>query len=333
MNESSKNDKGTSQDLDDVGRLINFAGAREDVDPARMELVRERVASHWEHVVEENQKSRQSYWPGLLSVAAGIAVIAIVSVLYLQRGITPVSLEAAKIDRVLGPIQIAGLDANTGFIIEPETLIETGPDSRLALRMKGGKSLRVDVSSRLLVHSANHVSLKTGAIYIDTHGAIEEKPILVSTAMGSAQDIGTQFQVRLTSSELLIGVRDGLVQVEQNNGSSLDVNEGQILQLSQNGDTSQKALDQNETDWTWIESVVPEFDLQGSSLDQYLEWYANEKGLELQWADDSSHSKARKVKLSGSIDGSSLDEGLNLVQQIAPFDIRPSGETLWVRVQ
>ncbi len=333
MTESPGNDNRQAGSMDDVGRLINYAGAREEVSPEDMASAHQRVAEHWENVVAAHKADRDRHRPRWISIAASLGVVALTSLLYWQFNHAPQSINAASIERVVGNTRVGSIAATRGESIEAETIIETDSESRIALTMAGGKSLRIDTSSRLLVHNAHHVSLQAGAVYVDTHGAVDPQPIVISTPVGTAQDIGTQFQVRLAGLSLIVGVRDGTVEIAQSDGTSLAINKGQSVELGATGRNAERVLLSGDPSWDWIETVVPVFELQGATLEQYLYWYANESGVSLRWQDGGSEAKARAVKLSGSIADTSLSEGLQIVQQISHFEIRIDHEVIWVKVE
>lgn len=318
--------------MDDVERLIRHAGVRETVDVERMENARERVASHWEGVVEEQRQSTASPRLRLVAIAASlVAVVGLASVVLQLNTPTPVTA-LALVERTLGEVDIAGNPASGGFEIGEDTLIETGENGRIAMRMAGGQSLRLDHSSTLVVHTPNRVSLQSGGVYIDTAEAEGSLPVLVSTPFGTAQDIGTQFQVRFVDSMLIVGVRDGLVEVDAQGQDRLSVNKGRYVELGQAGQKTEREISSDDPSWDWVETVAPEFEIEGASLKSYLDWYTNERGMTLNWEDGSSESKAANAKLTGSIAGATLDEGLEIVRRIAPFQYRVDGEALWVKV-
>lgn len=318
--------------MDDVGRLIRHAGAREAIDAERMENARKRVANHWEGVVADQRKVTRTPRLRLVAIAASlVAVVGLASVVLQQN--SPIAVTAlAHVERTLGSVDIAGQAASGGLEIGEDTLIETGTNGRIAVRMAGGQSLRLDHSSTLVVHSPSRVSLQSGGVYIDTADAGGTLPVLVSTPLGTAQDIGTQFQVRFIDSMLVVGVRDGLVEVDAQGQDRLSVDKGRYVELGQAGQKSEREISFDDPSWDWVETVAPDFEIEGATLESYLDWYANERGMTLNWEDNSSESKAANAKLTGSIAGATLDEGLAIVQRIAPFQYRVDGEALWVKV-
>jgi len=319
--------------MDEIGRLINFAGAREAVPRERFERVRQNVRAHWQQVATEQHTARRSQRFNIAAIAAGFALVAATTLILWNLSYVPKIEPLASVERVLGQVQIGDKSAQTSTLIAANMAVVTDDASRIALRMAGGQSLRIDTASQVIVHSPNHISLESGAIYMDTAFSETEEPILVSTPLGSAQDIGTQFQVRVTPMLLVVGVRQGLVEITQPGQQTHSVNKGYYVELSDAGESSQHPLQPGDPDWAWIETVAPEFNIQGASLEQYLQWYVSERGVDLVWADLASETRAGAALLAGSIKGTSLDEGLLLVQQVAPFEYRITSDTLWVKVE
>ena len=321
-----------AKNMDDVGRLIQHAGAREAVPDERFERARTNVQAHWQQAVAQQAQEKRPARLRLVAIAASLAMAVGATFVFWNLAGTPGVISMASVDRVLGEVRIADQLATAGSAIAADTVITTGAEGRIALRMSGGQSLRIDADSSFILHSPNHVSLESGAIYIDTAFAENAEPILVSTPFGTAQDIGTQFQVRLTASMLVVGVRDGQVEVEQTGQPSLSIDKGYFVEMDLAGEPEKHLLESDDPDWEWIETIRPEFEIQDSSLEQYLRWYAHESGLTLDWADEASETNARTTILSGTISGSSLDESLLVVKQVAPFEHRILDNSFWVKV-
>jgi len=319
--------------MDDIGRLITLAGAREPIPDERFERVRHNVRAHWQQVVVEQKAIKHPRDFKFMAIAASLVLVAGSIMLLWNLSGTPTPRSLASVERIMGDVKILDVAALTNSVITTNTPITTGSNGRLALRMSGGQSLRIDTASHVVVHAPDHVSLQTGAVYIDSSFATEDKPIIVSTAFGTARDIGTQFQVRVTGKLLVIGVRKGLVEVTQSGQQILSINRGSRFELNADGKSEQHALQPDDPDWAWVETITPEFDIEGVSLAQYLRWFALERGVDLVWADSTSEAKAGAALLTGSIAGTRLDEGLLLVKQVAPFEHRLSGDSLWVKVE
>lgn len=319
--------------MDDIGRLIRHAGARDTVPKDRFDRAQRRVQSHWEQVVAENRRSNNRVHYRYIAIAASVIVAVVSSTLLLRTGEAPGPVAMASVDRVLGEVLIDNQPASVGDIIAPGALVETADDSRIALRLADGQSLRIDTLSRVFVHTANKLTLRGGGVYIDTEHALNAGPVLVMTAFGQARDVGTQFQVRLSSDVLSVGVREGQVEVTRPNRQAVSIDSGRVVDLNIDGSESIRGVANDDPVWAWVETVAPEFDLDGATLEQYLRWYTRERGLRLVWSDPRSEQKAKRIKLRGSIAGTSLEEGFRTVQRTAPFKYRFDSDGLWVSLE
>ena len=75
--------------MDDVGRLIHHAGAREDVAADRMENARKNVATHWESVVEDRKINKRAARYRYVAIAASIVAVVGLSFVFLQSTNAP----------------------------------------------------------------------------------------------------------------------------------------------------------------------------------------------------------------------------------------------------
>ena len=332
MNDPEHGNPGNGE-MDDIGRLIRHGGAREPVPSERLARSRDKVRNHWEQVLREQQagpKRRPILF--LAKAASVVAVLGIALVLASRWPASTPDVAVASIQRIVGELSLDGEPVTAGADIPAGALLTTGPSGRAALQLVNGQSLRIDTDTALVMDTADRLHLDEGAVYIDTWGAEDADPVQVVTPLGTASDIGTQFQVRLIKDALLVGVRDGLVEFQLLGNKLLQVNAGFQLRFDAAGDARQEALDAQDPDWRWIESVTPVFDIDGASLADYLAWYANEEGLDLVWADDKSQAQAEKTTLTGSIEGVSTADSLVLVQRVAPFEYRAEAGELWVKL-
>ena len=335
MNNSNDTSKMGKDEMDDVGRLIRHAGAREPVPGDRYKRSHEKVRDHWEQVVREQRKPATP--PRFLSLAraAGFVAVAAIALFLVGRGITPDPqiTTVAMVERIVGEVNVNGMALTAGQELESGTVLTTSDSARIALRLATGQALRIDNGATVTFHAPDQLALDSGALYIDTTGAEQSAPIAVVTALGTARDIGTQFQVRLSSGALLVGVRDGLVQVEQNQEDLFEVNAGTQIRLASSGGQSSEPLDTQDPAWNWIESVAPRFEMDGASLAEYLAWYASETGVELVWADKSSEQQASRITLTGDLDNENPAVSFVAVQRVAPFEYERVDEQLRVKVE
>jgi hypothetical protein len=228
---------------------------------------------------------------------------------------------------------IDGQPVDDGDELSIGSEIETMAGGRLALDFAEGQSVRVDEKSRLQLLAVNRMALDAGGVYVDTGSATDGGQVAVVTSLGVATDVGTQFQVRLDSGDLQIGVREGLVELARPNRLVLPVGSGNIAEIRAGGEHTILPIRANDVLWSWVTSIPPQFTIEGATLLDYLNWYAREAGLSLEWETPSSRENAESTRLSGSIRNLSLDEGFRVVQRIALFDARVADSTLHIRFE
>ena len=172
--------------------------------------------------------------------------------------------------------------------------------------------------------------LETGTIFIDA--GIEVAPssdLAVQTLMGTVYEIGTQFEVMQTTEDLRVRVREGAIDLERDNqryraevGSQLLVENGSKL--------SRKSIPIYGPDWNWILELSPRFELEGSSLGEFLLWVSRETGLAMHLSDRASANNTRAVILHGTVEGLRADEALEAV--LPTCDLRYSVEAGVVQI-
>lgn len=317
--------------MDDIGQLVRFAGQRESVNDERMGRARERVGSHWQDVVEQRQRQRRFSRNQHFAIAASI--VAVVGFAFMQWPVISGADQPVMVDRVSGHVTIDGRPVSNGDVIATHSTIVTGNDGRIALTFPVGQSVRLDTDTEITVQASDHIALAIGGVYIDSGPATEDAYIAVATRFGVATDIGTQFQVRVGDEQMQVGVREGLVELSRPDAALLTIDSGNLLELSVNGSEVGRRIASNDPVWSWVGSISPAFEIEGVTLEDYLNWYTREVGLEIEWQDTRSLNLARLTRLSGSIDGMSLDNGLELVRLIAPFEARLSGWVLYISVE
>ena len=332
MNDMNDPKRSMDDDRDDVAPLIRLAGAREGVDAGRQTAAHEKVAAHWQAVVHDRSVRRRTINLKVTALAASLVTAAIFGFAMIQPGGVAPASTVADVNRVMGEAWSDGVALERGQRLERGAVIETRPEGRLALDLEGGQVMRVDHDSRLVALGDSRFRLDRGAVYVDSADSAPSASVFIETPFGIASDVGTQFQVRVSDDSLLLGVREGLVALERADQPQLAVTVGRILELNVVGEMEERDTDRDSEIWNWISDITPVFDIDGKTLHAYLNWYVREKGLALEWHDRESESRAAAIELSGSIEGLSLEDGLENVSKIAPFSYEQRGQSLAVRV-
>lgn len=319
--------------MDEVGRLVRFAGEREHVDGERLEVARARVAAHWQDVTLERKRRRTHTRWRQFGIAAGLVATVGMAFSLWERPNLPTTDRLVVVERVTGEARLDDRPLAVGQVFTVGSVLETSVDGRLALEFPDGQSVRVDHASRLVVTANNEVELIAGAVYVDAGAVPNDIQLAVVTQFGVARDIGTQFQVRLNDGGLQVGVREGLVELTPTSASAVEIDHGNLYEVAADGQAFGRRVASNDPLWQWVADISPEFDAEGRTLHEYLEWYAREVGLELRWASTQSERNARDAELSAAIEGLSLEEAFEHVRLIAAFEADVSDGILSITVE
>lgn len=332
MTDKTPMDSNNGDKIDDVGKLIRLTGGREPIAETQFNAAHTRVTAHWQTVVAERRKKQRGGRLRLVAVAAGLVAAVSIAVSVVTNVPAPATA-VASVDYVLGDVFVDGQKVQPGDTVARESVIETGASARIAIELVSGQSLRLDTATRIGMRDLDRIELEQGAVYVATAAVGDPSPVYVETPFGVASDIGTRFQVRVDDQQLTVGVRDGIVEINNENSDPVSIAGGTQYLLSADGQAREQLLDKNSPYWDWADSVRPPFDINQATLMDYLAWYAREQGVTLGFADDRSEQTARATLLSGSIEGLSIEEGLDLVRRIAPFSYESDREIMTVGIE
>jgi len=307
-----------------VERLIRVAGRRRPVPPERAMRVRAVVHAEWRQAIRMDRRQRVTLrlaW----SFAAAATIIVGVTLGAWRLGVGPWApvLPAALVETVVASVRLVDADRallETGEPLLPGSLIETGADGRLAIRLASGHSVRLDTDTRLRLRSGSALDLDRGAVYVDSgvpDGA--QRSIAIRTPLGVARDIGTQFEVRFGDESMVVRVREGEVELDRS-GRAETASAGTELQLDASGELRRRAVALHGPEWDWAVRIAPAFDLDGRSLAEFLGWASRETGMTVVYLDASTAQKARDIALSGSVEGLTPEEALAAVLPTCGLD-------------
>jgi ferric-dicitrate binding protein FerR (iron transport regulator) len=133
----------------------------------------------------------------------------------------------------------------------------------------------------------------------------------VRTAVATARDIGTQFEVRLvdwlspngaaTGPIIRVRVRTGMVELDQG-GRLASGRAGTEVTISAAG-TISRPVPVYGPAWDWTASLAPLFEIEGQKLSVFLDRLAHEHGWQLRYADAALAREASEIILHGSVTG------------------------------
>lgn len=318
-----------------VRRLLEMAGPRPPVPQEDLDAITESARAAWRTQVRRRTappapRPRRPLRTFALPLAAALAVaVGLVwwwltsQGLHGPGGVPPM---VAEVEAVTGSVLLEAAAHEPRAIAAGEpiplgTALRSaggGEPGRASLRLAGGATVRLDVDTRLRFVSAAALELERGALYVDSgSGPRQRAAIEIRTPVGTARDIGTRFAVRLVDHQtpaLLVRVRDGAV-LTRHHGHTYLTPAGQELLLRRDGTSERRATSPHGPEWDWVLEASPGFDIEGRSLQQFLDWVARETGWRIVFADRGLADSAADIVLHGSIGDLRPDR--------APFAVLP----------
>lgn len=334
---------------DALEALLRRTGRRPPVPAERATRVRSAVHREWDALVLRRCARRRAWRVAMTGVAAGFASIVWLTapgrVTSPERAVSAGAGPEAPGDRALaGRVErvIEGawskspagqmVASRRGDQVSVGVELTTEASGRLALRLESGHSVRLDTGSAVRVVGRHELALVHGAVYVDSAGCGREAPpITIRTPHGAIRDVGTQFEVRDTGSTLRIRVREGKVALDSP-GAALEVPAGHEVSLAPNGSLVRREMTAADLALDWATAVSTPFEVQGRSLQEFLNWIARERGLTLRFDHADLAAAAPGIVLNGSIDGMTLDEALESVLLTCRMTHRIEQRTLVVTV-
>jgi ferric-dicitrate binding protein FerR (iron transport regulator) len=264
--------------------------------------MRSAVEAEWRAVTPASARWSRTRLVGL---AAGILVLVGMAVTWLRPEIAPAVL--GSVARVQAPglenesIPFLQRAVNSGDALRAgETIEAHGP--ALVVLERGG-TLRMARGAVIKVIAANAIELAHGQIYVDlTPGQPRATAFVVRTSLGIIEHLGTQFEVTTVARDIRIRVREGRVRLRTNSGAEL-ADAGTELLVSHAGGVSRALVPTYGPAWSWVEALIPEYEIENRQLIDFLRWVARESGRRLEIADERASVVAERTRLHGSVHG------------------------------
>jgi ferric-dicitrate binding protein FerR (iron transport regulator) len=152
------------------------------------------------------------------------------------------------------------------------------------------------------------VELSSGAVYVDTGSTSSQFEI--HTAVGTARDVGTQFEARLIGARLRARVRTGVVELSDRS-RTVTGHAGTEILFSSTEVESRPFLPYGP-EWNWTAEASPPIEIEGLSLSTYLDRLARERGWTVQYADPRLARDASGIILHGSVARLTATEALDV---------------------
>jgi ferric-dicitrate binding protein FerR (iron transport regulator) len=301
-----------SDEEDVTAQLLRLAGAPPDPAAARAARVRAVVHREWQATRRRRTISRGA---AITVLAAAASLLIAVLVQRSRPVVAPPDRVVATSERVQGvplvvrqrqadaPIRLSG-----SMSIHVDDAIETDAVSRIALQASDGSSVRIDRDSRVRFVAPSVIEVVAGGLYVST--ADGSHGFEVRTPLGGVRDVGTQFEVRLTTDSLRVRVRTGTVEIRRGAGIET-AGAGTEATVTPSG-VAVRQLAPYGAEWAWTSAIAPAFAIEGQSLRSVLDHLATEEGWSLRYDDGDVGNIVARVVLHGSVEGLSAEEALEV---------------------
>jgi len=149
----------------------------------------------------------------------------------------------------------------------------------------------------------------------------------IRTGFGVLRDVGTQFEASQQDAGLRVRVRQGVVQLDHQ-GRSHEVRSGAELTVDGRGGATWGTVSPYGDEWSWVLDAAPAFVLEGSTLDDFLDWVSSETGLKVTFADEAAGLDAGRIVLHGSVAGVRPDQAPDVVLPTCGLRYEIAGDTM-----
>src|SRR5260221_4829896 len=164
-----------------------------------------------------------------------------------------------------------------------------------------GGTLRISAKSKLAVISPSEISLERGLIYLDIpEGAGAGSPLRIITNAGAIEHVGTEFEVLSDDEAVRVRVREGRIRFV-GRSDTVVADAGTELLAAPGKSIVQRPIDTYGRDWLWAAALVPDYEIECSSLIRFLRWVSRELGRPLNFADANARQIADRTILHGSV--------------------------------
>jgi ferric-dicitrate binding protein FerR (iron transport regulator) len=341
-------DFASEQELDQLLESLAAVGARGSVPSEDLDEIEVATREAWQRQLWQSRRRKRRVTTGVVLAAAAAILLAVgiagrtlkpaddggppaVATVELARGIVEISKDDVRTPVALGSPLPAG------------TVLESGADGGAVVRLahKGeasdagdGARLRLAADGRLILHDRNHIELTRGSVYIDTGEAATrtsgDPALRVTTALGSATDIGTRFMVVTDDQTLEVLVRDGQVELSGAHQSAV-ATAGEKLSLDAGGSLTTSEIPLTGEDWAWTLGLIEPFLVENKTLAQYLSWLSAETGLEYRFENAELEAAVLGVQLHGpAIESSEVFSTIDDMVLGAGLESRIEEGVLWL---
>lgn len=292
-----------------IGEILKNHGKRKQPDDLIKKRAMKNVRAHWQTNLKRQQQKKQTY---LFKIAASILLIFGVGLFYKFNEFNNTTEIFSNEQFVQGKI-LYSTDGKNWYqsnqnYIQQGIWLKTADDSYTNITLADNSQLRINQNTTVKILSLNEIRILNGAIYHDTDNTNKTTlPLMVETALGNVQHIGTRYMVKISDTDLLVSVRNGTVEINSDK-IKRQIQSGKTMTLDNKGNQHESTITTYSPLWSWTQEAGEPFNSHGKSLNDFVNWFAHENGYTVNW--NNLQGQTKGVQLTGNI------SNLTALQQI-----------------
>ena len=303
MNTSEKDYKGRDDEV--LEALFSKVSSRKRAPQSVENEIREVLHGEWKQQSRNRRLIKRTLgW----AIAASVVLALFLSTSLLRQTEQDVqSLVLASVEKMTGNVFVQKAGGQNARLFDSVQVLagnelSTAQGSRISLTWANGESIRVDENCRVTFISESEIELLSGRVYIDSAGArIKGKAFGIRTPSGLVSHVGTQYITGNAVGSVTVIVREGEVSFGSGEDKTV-ARQGQKLHISGDGDRTVTPIPVYGEDWQWIEQLAPPFNMDGRTMQLFLEWVGRETGRKIEYDSVETEFLAAQTQLHGKVD-------------------------------
>ncbi|MDA1075293.1 MAG: FecR family protein [Proteobacteria bacterium] len=271
----------------DIQRLFAVAGARRRPPEDMASRVHEATMEAWLALPDqiEPELPEREAWRTVMPFALAATLLLVTFIGWgILRQPAPVVSEVGQIAFASGAYTVRGSEHLVLPALGTGALINTSAQGRMLIYLTPVTHLRLGPDTSITLHNNGEIWLHAGRVYIDERGGAQVK-VITPWGVGIT-DIGTRFEVRHENDTLEVAVREGAIDValpSQTIGARAQAGTGVLLHITADMSVERNQLSTVDERWNWIQQSYPPFELNHGTVHDFVNWAAQETGLELRF--------------------------------------------------
>jgi len=312
-----------------IDALIKSHGKRIQPDELMSKRAHKNIQAHWHKSLHQKKIRARNR---IFQIAAVITLM-ITTVFFVQNSYRTDYIELfANSSYQQGSVLMTNDEGHWNALSEDSITIglnlKTESNSFVTLNLTDNSQLRLNGNTEIKIVDASSIELITGEIYHDADLSNSKSPLSISTNYGIIQHLGTRYKVKLLDKELDVAVRNGLVSINNNQGSK-NIKAGVKLTIDKKGSYNSAKISAYDASWNWTKLAAKPFDSDNQNLHDFIIWFAHENGFEVEW--NNTKQQTRNVKLAGNLKNIDSSDLIKTVFLSTKFDYKINNGILSIR--